>query len=148
MNNQLKRLFDKLKSYDRDVLISVLTGCLFAVFGLIQILSVIFAPVARTFDHFALIVVDMIITAVSLVFVLYKNGTLQTTFLNQTRGDSPQRHDSPQKSREATALPKNGGILSDNHHRVRQTRNTSNTSNIRSNRSPHSTDYHNRRTNG
>ena len=145
MNNQLKRLFDKLKSYDRDVLISVLTGCLFAVFGLIQILSVIFAPVARTFDHFALIVVDMIITAVCLVFALYKNGTWQTTFLNQTRGDSPQRHDSPQKTREATALPKNGSILSDNHHGVRQTRNTSN---IRSDRNPHSTDYHNRRTNG
>ena len=67
-------LTDKIRSYDRTVLIGIGTGCVFSVLGLIQLLLIVFAPSARTFDHISLVIVDAVIAAVCFAYPLYRNS--------------------------------------------------------------------------
>lgn len=70
------KLWDKIKGCDRSNLISIITGGIFALLCLIQIISVISTPLARNFDHVSLILVDFIIAAVCFVYVIYRRGGL------------------------------------------------------------------------
>ena len=67
------KLSDKYNQCDKSTLISMMTGFVFILLGLIQLIFIIFSPLARTFDHISLILVDFIIAAVCLVYVLYRN---------------------------------------------------------------------------
>ena len=70
------KLWDKIKGCDRSNLISIITGGIFALLCLIQIISVISTPLARNFDHVSLILVDFIIAAACFVYVIYRRGGL------------------------------------------------------------------------
>ena len=75
-NGMLKKLTDKIQEYDKSSLISFITGCVFILLSIIQLILLISTPLARTFDHFSLVLVDFIIAAVCFVYVLYRQGKL------------------------------------------------------------------------
>ncbi len=72
MKNIINRLKDIIRSGDKNVLVSIITGIVFALLGLIQLTFVIITPLARSLDHIFLILVDFVITAVCFVYALRK----------------------------------------------------------------------------
>lgn len=74
----LKKLFKYVSNQDKRIIISFITGCLFSLLGIIQVLFVMFSTMARTFDRFSLIIVDFIIAAICFVFVFYRQGKLKS----------------------------------------------------------------------
>ena len=76
IKGSLKKLSERISGYDKSILISIITGCIFILFAVIQLIFVISTPMARTFDHISLILVDFIIAAICIVYVLYRKGKL------------------------------------------------------------------------
>ena len=76
MTQLLKKLSDTIKKQDKNVMISLITACVFSLFGILQLIFVISTSLARTFDHISLILVDFIIAAICIVYVLYRKGKL------------------------------------------------------------------------
>ena len=76
MTQLLKKLSDTIKKQDKNVMISFITACVFSLFGILQLIFVISTSLARTFDHISLILVDFIIAAICIVYVLYRKGKL------------------------------------------------------------------------
>ena len=72
----LNEFTEKFKACDKSILVSGITAGIFILLGLIQLISVIVTPLARTFDHISLIPIDFMIAAFCVVYVLYRRGRL------------------------------------------------------------------------
>lgn len=81
--NWLTKLSEKCRSCDKSVLISFVTACVFILLGLVQLVSVIFYPSARSFDRFSLVIVDFIISAFCFVYVLSRQGKINSQSLEK-----------------------------------------------------------------
>ena len=81
-DTSLKKLYGKFRTCDKSVLVSIVTACIFILFGLIQVISVILSPLFRTFDHVSLIIVDFIIAAFCVVFTLYRSSKISVPVLD------------------------------------------------------------------
>ena len=76
----LYELSERYKNADKSSLISAMTGGVFVLLALIQLFFVLSTPIAQTFDHVSLILVDFIIAALCFVYVLYRRGSLGDGF--------------------------------------------------------------------
>lgn len=72
----MKKLPDQIRKYDRYTLICLITGVIFFLFATLQLVLMLLTPQSASFDHISVIVLDYIIVALCLAFVLYKSGRL------------------------------------------------------------------------
>lgn len=97
IKGSLKKLSERISGYDKSILISIITGCIFILFAVIQLIFVISTPMARTFDHISLTLVDFIIAAICFVYVLYRQGMLGS-FESERRATTTENDAKPKKN--------------------------------------------------
>ena len=73
----LGSLYGRIRSLDRYSLICMITCAVFVLFGVFQLVLVILTPKTATFDHISLIIVDFIIAAFCIVYLIYRSGRLK-----------------------------------------------------------------------
>ena len=98
------KLSDKYNQCDKSTLISMMTGFVFILLGLIQLIFIIFSPLARTFDHISLILVDFIIAAVCLVYVLYRRGTFGNYVSTHETNTDAEENTEPSEPSDTTRV--------------------------------------------
>ena len=72
----IKNVTDKIRSLDKYTLICFITGVIFFILGTVQLVLIMTTPVSPSFDYVSIILLDFIIVAFCLVYVLYKSGRL------------------------------------------------------------------------
>ena len=103
----LYELSERYKNADKSSLISAMTGGVFVLLALIQLFFVLFTPIAQTFDHVSLILVDFIIAALCFVYVLYRRGSLGDGFgFLHTDGEEKAAENIPQATSKAAKTAK------------------------------------------
>lgn len=97
MKKKMSRFVSSLKSCDRRTLIALCTAAVFLLLGVTQLFTVILAPAARTFDRFALLLVDFLIAAACVLYMLVQSGKL-SDLPDKLRGAAGKITHAPKKS--------------------------------------------------
>ena len=72
----LSKVTNKIRSFDRYALICLITGVIFFLLGTVQLVLMLLTPTLSTFDHISVVILDFIVVALCLVYVLYKSGRI------------------------------------------------------------------------
>lgn len=94
----MNTLTDKIRSFDKYALICLITGVIFLILGTVQLVLIIMTPTSFKFDHISVIILDFIIVAFCIVYMVYKSGRLNGILpdsIRENESDQEQDGDSP-----------------------------------------------------